>query len=132
MAFFPRPRKPPPISRDAALACRPVKNSAVQTKRLDTGELLLVYPIRFKPWMTELLRRFKGDAAAEVTRKLQLDELGSSVWSLIDGQRSVRQVADAFAAAYRLHAKEAEMAVTRFLYELGRRGIIAMQSEDRQ
>lgn len=120
-------RRQPALSRNTALACRPVKNRDIREKRQESGETLLVYPVTLKPWMWELLRRFSGGSPPEQTRKLQLDELGSATWDLINDERTVKQIVDAFADAYRLHPKEAELSVTRFLLELGKRGLIAMQ-----
>ncbi len=127
MGLWRRRQRRPALSRDAALACRPVKNRDIRVERLDSGEILLVYPVKLKPWMSELLRRFNRTPLPEQMRKLQLDELGSATWDLIDDERTVEQIVDAFAAAYRLHPKEAELSVTRFLLELGKRGLIAMQ-----
>ena len=85
------------------------------------------YPLALKPWLTELARRFgSASAGAPPMRQLELDELGSLTWDLIDGERSVRGIIRLFARKTEVHPKEAEAAVTQFLRELGRRGIIAM------
>jgi hypothetical protein len=60
-------------------------------------------------------------------KKLHLDEMGTAVWDLMDGRRSVRRVIQGFATKYQLHLKEAEVAVTRFLRELGKRGLIGFK-----
>lgn len=126
MGLWSRPARPvKPKSREAALACTPIKSRDVSETRLDSGDLLLTYPVRMKPWMSDLLRRF-SPTSPEPTRKLQLDELGTATWDLLDGNRSVREVIDSFAGTYRLHPREAEASVTRFLLELGKRGLIAM------
>lgn len=62
-----------------------------------------------------------------VPKKLQLDALGTEVWDLIDGRRSVRKIIQRFAETHRLHPREAEVSVTRFLRELGKRGLIGLQ-----
>jgi hypothetical protein len=123
-------RKTPPLpspTREIALACSPVRNPGVKENRLESGCLLLEYPVALKPWMTEVLRRFKASSPVQQMRKLELDELGSATWELIDGNRSVDGIVKCFADAYRLHPKEAELSVTRFLFELGKRGLIAMR-----
>ena len=123
-----RPRKKgPPITRAEALSARPQKNSLVRERRLDNGEVLLDYPVQMRPWLAAVARRFSGNLQAPATRKLQLDVLGASVWDLVDGQRSVRQIVQAFALAHRLHTQEAEVSVTTFLRQLGQRGLIGLK-----
>lgn len=117
------------MSREEALACIPVKSAAIHAARTPAGVVRLRYPLVLKPWLTELARRFGGPAAdGPPTRQLELDELGSLTWDLIDGNRSVRGIIRRFARETEVHPKEAEAAVTRFLRELGRRGIIGMAS----
>jgi hypothetical protein len=53
--------------------------------------------------------------------------LGTAVWDLIDGRLSVERLIKRFAHLYQLQSREAEMSVTQFLRELGRRGIIGMR-----
>jgi hypothetical protein len=49
------------------------------------------------------------------------------VWNLMDGKRSVRQLVKIFAGTHRLEPREAEVSVTQFIRELGRRGLIGMR-----
>ncbi len=115
------------LSRAEALRCTPVKsNDAWETSR-DPDQVTLAYPAGMRPWIARLVRRFGGDHERTRTRKLQLDALGASVWDLLDGKRTVKQVIEAFANTHQLHFKEAETAVTAFLRELGRRGLIGMR-----
>jgi hypothetical protein len=60
-------------------------------------------------------------------KKLQLDALGTEVWELLDGGTRVRDVIRQFAARHRLQQRETELAVTRFLRELGKRGLIGLR-----
>jgi hypothetical protein len=115
------------LSRAKALDCTPVKNIHVKATRLDTGEVLLTYPAAMRPWLAGLIRRFGGPSDRSLTKKLQLDELGTQVWDLIDGRSTVQKVIQCFAEDYQLHLKEAEVSVSRFLRELGRRGIIGLR-----
>ena len=117
----------PTLSRSDALDCRPVKNAQVEEVVLDTGALLLSYPIRIRPWASALLRRFGMHAERTATKKLELDALGTSVWRLLDGRRTVRQVVHTFSRTHQLHPKEAEVAVSQFIRELGRRGLVGLK-----
>ena len=125
--FKKKQKRNPHLSRFQALNCTPVKNMHVKTTRLDTGEILLTYPAAIRPWIAGLIRRFGGPSDKSFTKKLQLDELGTQVWDLIDGNTTVQSVIQRFAEHYQLHLKEAEVSVSRFLRELGRRGIIGLR-----
>lgn len=127
MGLFRKKPTPPPLSREQALDCIPVKSAAIHASHTAEGVVRLRYPLALKPWMAELARRFGGaSAAAPPMRQLELDELGSLTWDLIDGRRTVRGIVRQFAREVEVHPKEAEAAVTQFLRELGRRGIVGM------
>jgi hypothetical protein len=74
-----------------------------------------------------LIKRLGRSAALPDPRKLQLDSLGSFVWELLDGKRTVRQIAETLAQEFQLHPKEAEVSVTQFLRSLGQRGLIGLR-----
>lgn len=115
------------LTREAALRCIPVRNADVQEERLPSGDLLLTHPVTLRPWMAAVVRRLGREEQSVRLKKLQLDGLGTDVWDLLDGRRTVERVIQEFTEKYQLHAKEAEVAVTRFLRELGRRGLIGMK-----
>ena len=127
MKVFKRKNAGLQISRTAALNSTPVKNREVNELRLESGEILLTYPVAIRPWIAAVIRRLGGPADKIQTKKLQLDTLGTSVWDLLNGKRSVNQIIRRFAQTHRVHAKEAELAVTRFLRDLGRRGLIGLR-----
>jgi len=116
-------------TRREALACIPVKNRHVREQRLESGELLVFYPVTVRPWMAKLARWLGAGASPPQTGKLQLDRLGSAVWALLDGRTSLRGIAAAFAESHRLERKEAEVAVTQFIRELGRRGLVGLRGD---
>ena len=113
--------------RDDALRVIPVKSRMVTDMRLDSGEVLVTYPVAVRPWMAKVIKVLGRRPLKPMTRQLQLDLLGTVVWDLLDGQRSVQMLIERFAAEYQLQNREAEISVTQFLRELGRRGIIGMR-----
>lgn len=127
MRVFKKKPKGPTISRAEALARIPVKNRQISENRLETGEVIIHYPVTMRPFFAGLAKRFGGQEAQIQMKKLQLDELGTSVWNLMDGKRSVRQLIKMFAGTHQLETREAEVSVTQFIRELGRRGLIAMK-----
>lgn len=126
MGLFRKKIAPPPLSRAEALACIPVRNDAIQASQTPEGMVRLRYPLILKPWIAELAQRFRNVPSAPPSRQLELDELGSLTWSLIDGRRTVSAIVRQFCRQTQVHPKEAEAAVTRFLRELGRRGIVGI------
>lgn len=115
------------MTRTEALKFIPVKNTRIQESRLETGEVLLTYPVDIRPWIDRLAKRFGREERKPIEKKLQLDELGTAVWEQINGERSVKQVIQWFAKKHQLHIKEAEVSVTSFLRELGKRGVIGLK-----
>lgn len=122
-------KKPPrsSISRAEALDRIPVKNLQISENRLETGEVVISYPVTMRPFFAGLVKRFGGPEVPAQMKKFQLDELGTSVWNLMDGKRSVRQLVKIFAGTHRLEPREAEVSVTQFIRDLGRRGLIGMR-----
>lgn len=127
MKVFRKKKPEPQLSRAAALACCPTKSAHITESRLDTGEVILAYPLTVRPWLAALARRLGGPLDTIQTKKLQLDAMGTAVWDLMDGRRSVRRIIWIFAQTHRLDKKEAEVSVTSFIRELGKRGLIGLQ-----
>ncbi len=115
------------LDRRAALACVPLVAPGLSWRQDLRGEVLIEYPLMVKPFFHALLARFHPQAPE--TKKLQLDGLGSQVWLMIDGQSQVKEIITAFAEANDLTPAEAEQAVTLFLRNLGRRGLIVLRRE---
>jgi hypothetical protein len=127
MRLFKKKPQRPSISRAQALDRIPVKSRQISENRLETGEVIIRYPVIMRPFFAGLAKRFGGQEVQTQMKKLQLDELGTSVWNLMDGNRSVRQLVKIFAETHQLETREAEVSVTQFMRELGRRGLIAMR-----
>ena len=75
----------------------------------------------------KLASRFGQNKDQNFEKKIQLDELGTIVWDMIDGNRSVQQIIEEFSEKYRVHLKEAEVAVTSFIKTLGKRELIGLK-----
>ena len=117
-----------PSNRSEALACYPVRSSEVLEVELETGEIVLTYPLILRPWFLNLARRMGLRSKEPLTRKLQLDAMGSLTWTLLDGNRTVQDLVNLVCRRYNLNKREAEVAMTGFLRELGRRGLIGLRS----
>ena len=115
------------LSRAAALKCRPDKSLHITETRLETGEVLLEYPLTVRPWLAAMAKRLGASRQISQTRKLQLDAMGTAVWDLVDGNRSVHRIVQIFAKTHRLDNKEAEISVTSFIRQLGQRGLLGLR-----
>ncbi len=127
MIVFKKKKRQSHMTRAEALNCRPAKSLHITESRLETGEVLLEYPLAVRPWLAAVAKRLgKSDNVVQI-KKLQLDTMGTAVWDLVDGHRSVRRIVKIFAETHRLDNKEAEVSVTSFIRELGQRGLLGLQ-----
>lgn len=127
MKVFRKNQRQPQLSRAAALECCPAKSANITEERLESGEVILEYPLAVRPWLAALARRLGGPSGTTQTKKVQLDAMGTAVWDLVDGNRSVRRIISIFAKRHRLDNKEAEVSVTGFIRELGKRGLVGLK-----
>jgi len=114
------------MSRAEALEYTPVKSREISEIRLESGEVVIEYPLIVRPWIAAVARRLGGPQNRKQTKKLQLDAMGTSVWDLVDGERSARIIIQIFAKTHRLENKEAEVSVTSFIRQLGQRGLLGL------
>jgi hypothetical protein len=113
--------------RDVSLNSTPVRSCLITAQRSADGMMMIRYPVTLRPWIANLLNRFGHGADENRYKKLQLDGLGTEVWNMIDDVRSVKQITRRFAETHRLPLRESEIAITQFLRDLGRRGIIGLR-----
>ena len=115
-------RRPKAISREQSLASVPLRNEAIGVEHSDDGFVRLVIPLRASWWARVISKAFY----VPKTRKITLDEIGSYVWGLCDGKRSVRSIIKGLCKRYNLHRKEAEVSVVAYLRQLAKKGIIGI------
>ena len=126
MKVFRKKSEPSHLPRTQALEYTPVKSREISEIRLESGEVVIEYPLIVRPWIAAVARRLGGPQNRKQTKKLQLDAMGTSVWDLVDGERSARMIIQIFAKTHRLENKEAEVSVTSFIRQLGQRGLLGL------
>lgn len=89
--------------------------------------MTIEYPLLLKPFFISLARKYNNAEQQNLTKKLQLDSIGSKVWLMIDGSMDVKTIIKETAPIAGLSMQEAELSVTTFLRELGRRGLILLK-----
>ncbi len=127
MKFFEQKTKQAAITRPEALVCVPHHSSSVYWSEREDGTIFIEYKLDLKPFFVSIVRKFSKQPERKITKKLQLDETGSSVWKMIDGRNDVKSIIKAVSENSGLTMQEAEISVTTFLRELGRRGLIQLQ-----
>jgi Coenzyme PQQ synthesis protein D (PqqD) len=115
------------FDKNDALLCIPEKNVLVKEILLDSGDLILSYPTMYKPLFMKIQKVLRKKYKKTFIRKIQLDQLGIDVWSLLDGNRNVKEIIKKFSKLHKLNHKEAEISVTLFLKSLGEKGLIGMR-----
>jgi len=116
----------PKVTRAQMLAAIPVRNSVVtwaREARDDRPEVaLLRIPRRSDRFGNLIARLFQMPDS----RKLELDEIGSDVWEMCDGTRTVEAIARSICDKYRLNRRQAETSVVAYLKSLHERNLVAL------
>ena len=127
MLFRRNKKTAPALSREESLKCLPFKGPGVLEEWQAGGLVRLSCPVPLGPTTARIARMLSRRDQNARYHTIELDELGTEVWGLVDGQRSVGAIIDEFAKRYDLLPREAEAAVTRFIHDLGRRGLVGLK-----
>lgn len=126
MKFFRQKTTDKTLTRPEALACTPHLATSIEWTELENGDVLIEYRLNIKPFFIAITRKFSKQPDHKITKKLQLDQMGSDVWRMIDGHKDVKSIIRMISEKSGLTLQEAEISVTTFLRELGRRGLVLM------
>ena len=121
--YIPFFRKKPALSRDQALQSRPVRNPHLEWERVDGGDIHLRIARRKDRVARMLCWAFRAPDHKEIV----LDEVGSDIWELCDGDRSVDAIVNVTSKKYKLTRRECETSVAAYLKMLGDRKLIGFQ-----
>lgn len=98
----------------------PVKGTQIETTWKD-GRAVLVFPRLRVPWLYSL---FKGRKMAMV--HVELEEHGSAVWQLIDGERTVGTIIELLADHFE-HVAGYETRVSTYFMRMQKDGLIILK-----
>ncbi len=116
-------RKQPSIPRGVIFKAVVVRNP--QVKEEDTGEGMKIHTKETMPQPGTFIARILKPK--EYTRTYELDALGSFVWKMCDGKRTVAEMADALREFAGMDTREAEVSLIQYLNMLSRRGLVALK-----
>ena len=109
------------ISREDAMAARPMHMIECQVEPMDDGGAKLKVPLKHGGWVGKVFRVPDG-----TMKTFELDALGLFVWNSCDGKTSVQQIIRRLAKEQGLTLREVEVATIRFMQVLVRKGMLGM------
>ncbi|MFO8080548.1 MAG: PqqD family protein [Armatimonadota bacterium] len=113
-------KKPMPLSRDKAFEARPVRNPSLKWRINEEGVVEVIVPRR-----KDMFGRVLGFLFfVPENRPITLDEVGSAVWHLCDGEHTVDGIVRALSKDYKLQRREVEVSLTEYLRTLGKKGMV--------
>lgn len=110
------------IPRDTAMQGRPFVSPPVRTEEKD-GKLYVTVRFYRPRWQ----RLLGADETCE--RSFGLDTYGQIVYESCNGERTVQEIVKRFSKKVHVSVPEAELAVTKFMQTLMRKGLIVMEIE---
>ena len=129
--IFRKKPKAPPLARRDFLRLKPVRNPIAKWEKDDEGRIKITVPT------TKPSKRREGKASSKVVnlltkllpeppkeKRIQLDEIGSFVWEMCDGEKTTRDIIDYLCQKYKLLPREAEVPLSKYLNALAKRGLI--------
>jgi len=112
--------KQPELTRDQAFEARPVRNPELKWRVNDEECVEVVIPRR-----QDRIGRIMGFVfAVPESRPVILDDVGTFVWGLCDGENTVADLVTSLRDEYKLGEREVEVSLTEYLRLLGKRGMI--------
>jgi hypothetical protein len=118
------------MTREDSLAAVPIVNPTVKAARSASGLITLHVPRREDNLGRILITVFR--VSPDVTKKVQLDEMGSFVWELCDGKNDVRAMVERLRERYHLEWKEAEVSLAAFMRSLMKKRLVALMLEKKR
>ena len=108
------------------LSAVPIINQAVRESFVSSDRIRLAIPFR-RRWWTRFL---KGPFRLSTEKKLELDPIGTEVFGMFDGERTLEQIIDAFRERRMLSFFEARAVILEFVRRLMRYNLILFKIRD--
>lgn len=109
------------------LRSRPVRNAGARVEELDRDHVI-VYVRQTRPGF--LIPPLSWIVPYKRERRAILDKVGTLLWRMCDGERTVEDLVESFRSRYRLTFHEGRAAVTGYLKLLTERGVIAIAAQE--
>ena len=109
------------------LRSRPVRNAGARVEEQDRDHVI-VYVRQKRPGF--LIPPLSWIVPYKRERRAILDKVGTLLWRMCDGERTVEDLVESFRSRYRLTFHEGRAAVTGYLKLLTERGVIAIAAQE--
>ncbi len=116
-------RSKPRLTKDDLLASRAVLNQAVSWELNGEQMIQIEIPRRDEWWVKALSRVFYTPDK----RTIALDEVGTSVWQMIEEGTTVQTMIGRLAEEYKLNRREAEASLIAYLRTLAKKNLIGFE-----
>ncbi len=117
--------KPPEIPRSEFLRMKPVRNPMLKWERNKQGNLSVFIPLGRPDAKIKKRDAILSKLAPPPKEKeIQLDKVGSIVWELCDGERTMNDIVVHLQEKYKLLPSEAEVSLNAYFNELSKRGLV--------
>jgi len=113
------------LDRRTSLSARPLRNPLLQWERDEEGLVEVRVPRKDTRWVKALSRAFYIPQG----KTFSLDEPGSFVWGLCDGETEVRSIIQRFARHFKLTRKEAEISTLQYFRTMTQKGFVGLAVE---
>lgn len=113
--------KPPEIPRSEFLKMRPVRNPKLRWEKKEEGTFSIFIPLEQPEGKKRGLSKL---APAPKEKQIQLDKVGSIVWELCDGERTMQDIVEHLHEEYKLLPSEAEVSLNAYFNQLSKRGLV--------
>lgn len=120
-------RQPEPkLTRDQSMNAVPIRNPLLQWRR-DEDDCIIVAMERREDWVGQAMEWL---FMVPPKRKVELDDVGSTVWEACDGENTVNDIVEIVADEYKLSRREVEMSLTKYLRTLGQRKMVGFMIDE--
>ena len=113
----------PEINRGEFLEIKPVRNSALRWEKDQQGIIMLFVPLQ-QPQKKGRKSILSMLSSPPLEKKIRLDSVGSIVWELCDGEKTVRDIIQVLQEKHKMLQSEAELSLNTYFNLLSKRGLM--------
>lgn len=114
------------VSWRKMLLAVPLRNMAASVYREKNGRVILTVPLQRARWQVAPITWI---IKLDTERKTRLDEMGTELWELCDGTRTVEEIIEVFSTRYALTFHEARLSVNEQLKQLIQRSALVIEQQ---
>lgn len=114
----------PQIVRSEFLKIRPIRNPRLRWEKNESEVVTVIIPLENPNEKKEMKKKRKKKPSPPKEKRIQLDALGSIVWEMCDGEKTVKDIVDTLFEKYKLLPSESEVSLNTYFNQLAKRGLV--------